>query len=88
MNPAYEAGAASATMRQPHHQRTADVIYSDLDGMLASPRPKPAAIYRRTPTRLTPPFQLVELAVPARTAARATDRGRSTTPALATQLGG
>src|SRR5207244_2364548 len=39
--------------------------------------------YRRTPTRLTPPFKFP----PAlwRTAARATGRGLSTTPALATQ---
>jgi hypothetical protein len=42
----------------------------------------------RMPTRLTPPFMLRGPAVPARTAARATGRGLSTTPALATQLGG
>src|SRR5689334_12898475 len=43
------------------------------------------ARYRRTPTRLTPPFQLPGPAVAPRTAARATGRGLSTTPALATQ---
>jgi hypothetical protein len=42
--------------------------------------------YRRTPTRLTPPFALPPTLW--RTAARATGRGLSTTPALATQLGG
>jgi len=42
-------------------------------------------LYRRTPTRLTPPFQLPGPAVAPRTAARATGRGLRTTPALATQ---
>ncbi len=39
--------------------------------------------YRRTPTRLTPPFKLPPALC--RTAARATGRGLSTTPARATQ---
>ena len=39
--------------------------------------------YRRTPTRLTPPFKLPPALL--RTAARATGRGLSTTPARATQ---
>src|SRR6476469_8418339 len=42
--------------------------------------------YRRTPTRLTPPFKLPPALC--RTAARATGRGLSTTPARATQPAG
>ena len=42
-----------------------------------------AAFYRPAPTRLTPPFALPPALC--RTAARATGRGLSTTPALATQ---
>jgi len=45
--------------------------------------PQTNSFYRRTPTRLTPPFKLPPALC--RTAARATGRGLSTTPALATQ---
>jgi len=68
-------------------RRPARQLWANRRHRTASPRlvTRTSSLYRRTPTRLTPPFQLPGPAVAPRTAARATGRGLSTTPALATQ---